>query len=90
MKMRTVIGQALLASAAAMAMSGGATAGPDMTGTEKCYGVVKAGKNDCASKAGAHSCAGQAKKDANPAEFVAVPKGLCDKLAGGSTTEQGS
>ncbi len=28
---------------------------------EKCYGVVKAGKNDC--RTAAHSCAGQAAKD---------------------------
>jgi uncharacterized membrane protein len=25
----------------------------------KCYGVSKAGENDCANKAGTHSCAGQ-------------------------------
>ncbi len=53
---------------------------------EKCYGVVKAGKNDCANAAGTHSCAGQAKKDADGGEWVYVPKGLCDKLAGGSVT----
>ena len=50
---------------------------------EKCYGVAKAGKNDCASKDGS-SCAGTAKKDADSAAWVYVPKGLCDKLAGGS------
>ena len=49
---------------------------------EKCYGVVKAGKNDCASKGG--SCAGTAKMDAQGDAFVVVPKGLCEKLAGGS------
>ena len=30
---------------------------------DKCYGVAKAGKNDCASKDGSNSCAGRAKKD---------------------------
>ncbi|MFQ2404658.1 DUF2282 domain-containing protein [Aeromonas caviae] len=49
---------------------------------EKCYGVVKAGKNDCATKGG--SCAGTAKMDAQGDAFVVVPKGLCEKLAGGS------
>jgi uncharacterized membrane protein len=49
---------------------------------EKCYGVAKAGKNDCA--AGSHSCAGNATKDFDKASFVALPKGLCEKLAGGS------
>ena len=48
---------------------------------EKCYGVVKAGKNDCATKGG--SCAGTAKMDAQGDAFVVVPKGLCEKLAGG-------
>ncbi|MBR9789540.1 DUF2282 domain-containing protein [Vibrio sp. J1-1] len=51
---------------------------------EKCYGVAKAGKNDCATKTG--SCAGTAKQDSQKDAFVVVPKGLCDKLAGGSTT----
>ncbi|PSW03411.1 DUF2282 domain-containing protein [Photobacterium lipolyticum] len=50
---------------------------------EKCYGVVKAGKNDCATKTG--SCAGTAKSDAQKDAFLMVPKGLCDRLAGGST-----
>ncbi len=49
---------------------------------EKCYGVVKAGKNDCATKGG--SCAGTAKMDTQGDAFVVVPKGLCEKLAGGS------
>ena len=49
---------------------------------EKCYGVAKAGKNDCATKTS--SCAGTAKADSLGHAFVAVPKGLCDKLAGGS------
>jgi len=52
-------------------------------GTEKCYGVVKAGANDCG--ANGHSCAGHAKEDADGKEWVMVPKGLCDRLAGGST-----
>jgi uncharacterized membrane protein len=53
--------------------------------TEKCYGVAKAGKNDCAN--GAHSCAGHAgAKDGAANEWVKVPAGLCAKLAGGSTT----
>lgn len=51
---------------------------------EKCYGVAKAGKNDCATKTS--SCAGTSKEDNQSDAFVVVPKGLCDKLAGGSTT----
>ncbi|MDX1975231.1 MAG: DUF2282 domain-containing protein [Rickettsiales bacterium] len=50
---------------------------------EKCYGVVKAGKNDCSSKDGKHGCAASAKENASPNEWVYTPKGLCDKLVGG-------
>jgi uncharacterized membrane protein len=70
----------------ALAVAGGAiaqTKDPDMTGKEKCYGIAKAGKNDCA--AGAHSCAGQSTKDGDKSSFIAVPAGLCARLQGGST-----
>lgn len=50
---------------------------------ERCYGVAKAGKNDCMAKDKSNSCAGRAKKDNDPNNWVFVPKGLCDKLAGG-------
>jgi uncharacterized membrane protein len=50
--------------------------------TEKCYGIAKAGKNDC--KTASHSCAGQATKDGDG--FVSVPAGTCAKIVGGSTT----
>lgn len=48
---------------------------------EKCYGVAKAGQNDCA--ANGHACAGQSKVDNDPTEWKYVPKGECEK-AGGS------
>jgi uncharacterized membrane protein len=66
-----------------------AKAADEMAGAkaEKCYGVAKAGKNDCA--AGSHSCAGQSTKDADKASFVSLPAGLCAKIAGGSTTAPG-
>ena len=50
---------------------------------EKCYGVAARGKNDCAE--GKHSCVGQATRDREPESFVLVPKGDCQKLAGGKT-----
>lgn len=57
----------------------------DMGGaTEKCYGIAKAGKNDCG--ANGHSCAGQAAKDADGKEWIHVPKGTCEKIVGGSLT----
>ena len=47
---------------------------------EKCYGVAKAGQNDCANAAGTHSCAGQAKKDFEAGEWKYVTKGECAKM----------
>lgn len=49
---------------------------------EKCYGINAVGRNDCA--AGAHSCAGQATIARDPASFVLLPQGDCQKIAGGS------
>ena len=48
---------------------------------EKCAGIVKAGMNDCATSK--HACAGQAKVDGGPEEWVYVPKGTCEKIVGG-------
>lgn len=50
--------------------------------SEKCYGVAKAGKNDC--KTDSHSCAGNSKGDRDPASWISVPAGSCEKIAGGS------
>jgi len=47
---------------------------------EKCYGVSKAGKNDCGNAK--HSCAGQSKADNDAAEWKSVAKGTCEKMGG--------
>jgi uncharacterized membrane protein len=52
---------------------------------EKCYGVAKKGNNDCGVP-GRHSCAGNAKVDSDPKEWLFLPKGKCERLVGGSTT----
>lgn len=52
--------------------------------TEKCFGVVKAGMNDCPTASS--SCAGSAKKDGQPDAFVLTPVGLCERLVGGHLT----
>jgi len=56
----------------------------DEANTEKCYGVARAGKNDCAS--GAHACAGQSSKSGSPSDFLKVPKGTCERIVGGRLT----
>lgn len=58
----------------------------DMKDMEKCWGVAKAGQNDCGSNKTAHSCAAQSKKDYDPNDFKAVKAGTCVKM-GGSLTQ---
>jgi len=57
----------------------------DTVERERCYGITKAGQNDCANAV--HSCAKQAKADAEQHEWIAVPKGTCVRLAGGKMDE---
>jgi len=73
---------ALTAAATTVAASNAVAMGGDKKGKEKCYGVVKAGKNTCGTSA--HGCAGMAKADGDTSEWVYVPKGLCEKLVNGS------
>lgn len=75
----------LLTAAMAGVMAASIAAPAFSSDKEKCYGIAKAGKNDCASADGSHSCAGQAKSDNNANEWKYVAKGEC-ATAGGSTT----
>ena len=54
---------------------------------EKCYGIAKAGQNDCANLAGTHTCAGQSKVDKDVGEWKYVAGGTCKQL-GGMTAEE--
>ena len=53
---------------------------------EKCWGVAKAGQNECGSNKTAHSCAGQSTKDYDPDDFKVVMAGTCVQM-GGSLTQ---
>jgi uncharacterized membrane protein len=78
--------QAALASILALGVAAAALAQPvpTPTGSEKCYGIAKAGKNDCGTAK--HACAGMgAKTDNDPTEWKYVAKGSCEKV-GGKTT----
>ena len=52
--------------------------------TEKCFGVAKAGKNDC--QTATSSCAGTSKKDGQKDAWISVPTGTCAKIVGSSLT----
>ena len=50
---------------------------------EKCYGLAKAGQNDCAST-GNNSCGGSSKLNADPRAWIYVPAGYCERIVSGS------
>jgi len=77
MSTRNVI---LAAALGSLSLLGTALAADDKAETEKCYGVAEAGKNDCHTAS--HACAGLATTDKDPAEWVRVPKGSCEKMGG--------
>jgi uncharacterized membrane protein len=66
-----------LAAAVSAAPPGPVT--PDAS-KDKCFGIAKAGQNDCA--AGKHACAGQSTVDNDPVSWKYVAKGTCEKIGG--------
>lgn len=85
---KTLIAAAFAGVLAAGVSTSAFAAGPAPAAEkEKCYGIAKAGKNDCKSADGSHACAGKATKDANPNEFNLVNKGECEKQGGKLTPE---
>ncbi len=75
--------QAAVAGLVALGFAASVAAEPvvQKAGTEKCYGVAKAGQNDCGTAK--HACAAQgAKVDNDPTEWKYVPKGTCENLGG--------
>src|SRR5688572_6612884 len=84
MNQRLIVSSAL-ASVLALGLAGQAAA--QAKDKEKCYGVAKAGQNDCANLAGTHTCAGQAKADNDPGEWKYVAKGTCKDMKGMTEAE---
>jgi len=87
MKYDTTIIHAALASVVALGLT--VTAGtalakdPQM---EKCAGIVKSGKNDCATSSNA--CHGHVSVDASSEAWIYLPKGTCEKIVGAHITQQ--
>ncbi|MDH4059975.1 MAG: DUF2282 domain-containing protein [Aquincola sp.] len=79
-----------LASVIAMGLASQVVAGPAKDpgkSHEKCYGIAKAGQNDCANLAGTHSCAGQTKADNDAGDWKYVPVGTCKDMKGLTAAE---
>ena len=83
-KRQALIAAALATVCAASVGTASAAAASASAEKEKCFGIAKAGQNDCAAANGSHSCAGQSKTDNGAAEWKYVAKGTCEK-AGGKT-----
>ena len=77
---RAIVGSAL-AGVMGLSLMAGSTAALAQDKPEKCYGIVKAGQNDCQTANSA--CAGTSKTDGQKDAWVYVPKGTCEKLVGG-------
>jgi uncharacterized membrane protein len=79
--------QRIVLAAVAAALSLGAVPAAQAQAKEKCYGIAKAGQNDCANLSGTHSCAGQSTVDNAPDEWKYVPKGQCKTMKGMTAEE---
>jgi uncharacterized membrane protein len=85
MKKSRVIVTSAMAAVLSMSLVVTAQAGPAPTPkfeAEKCYGITKAGKNDC--QTANSSCAGTSKRDGQADAWIYVPAGTCGKIVGGS------
>jgi uncharacterized membrane protein len=72
------------AVAAALALgTGGPAQAAEKPAVEKCYGIAKAGKNDCQTATSA--CAGTSTQDGQQDAWILLPKGTCAKIVGGAT-----
>ena len=85
----------LIASAVAAALTmpfvsiaqGGPASTPKFQ-AEKCFGIAKAGENDC--QTANSSCAGTSRRDAQGDAWIYLPAGTCGKLIGGSLQPKGA
>ena len=80
MSNRTSFLQAALAGLIALGVTQAAAGADSPSDRDKCYGIAKAGQNDCGTAR--HTCAGRAARDNEPDEWKYVPKGTCQKAGG--------
>ena len=86
MNQRLALSSALV-SALALGLIGNVAAQDKKADKEKCYGIAKAGQNDCSNLSGSHSCAGQSKVDNDTGEWKFVGKGTCKDMKGMTADE---
>jgi uncharacterized membrane protein len=78
-----VIGAAIAAGAVSLFERGGSEdAAESGSAKEQCYGIAKAGENECGSANGSHTCSGLAKVDFSGQEWKTVAAGTCLNMGG--------
>ncbi|MBV1775344.1 DUF2282 domain-containing protein [Burkholderiaceae bacterium DAT-1] len=86
MQNKTALIHAAIAGLIGAGMAGTAHADDAMGGgkpkMEKCFGVAKAGQNDCGAADGSHGCHAQSKVDSGLHDWKMVAKGTCEKIGG--------
>ena len=85
MKRRIFIATAFATAIAPAILSAQKPVAPPSFKAEKCYGIAKAGKNDCTAT-GNDSCGGTSKVNGDPKAWIYVPEGYCERIIGGSKT----
>jgi uncharacterized membrane protein len=83
MKPSALVASAAMASVIAL---GSVLAKAEDVKNEKCYGIAKAGQNDCATATS--SCTGTSTTDRQKDAYLYVPVGTCNKISGGSLTPE--
>ena len=86
MNQRLIVSSAL-ASVLALGLITQVSAADDKMAKEKCFGIAKAGQNDCANLSGTHTCAGQSKADMSADEWKYVAAGTCKAMKGMTADE---
>jgi uncharacterized membrane protein len=81
---RNAILQSAVAGIVALTLAQAANA--QDSSKEKCYGIAKAGQNDCGTAR--HTCAGKSTRDNSSDDWKYVAKGTCGKV-GGKTSPGG-
>ena len=85
MNKRALIASSLAAAVAAPSLASAQTPVPEPPfKAEKCYGIAKAGQNDCAST-GNNECGRSSKVAMELRAWIYVPEGYCNRIQGGST-----
>jgi uncharacterized membrane protein len=86
-----VLGSAVLVALGAVQRYTHALPGSERTfqlARERCYGVARAGQNDCGTAQ--HACAARATRDNAADEWISLPAGTCTRIVGGRVRTSGA